>query len=163
MPDRPIAVFEPQCFVPVPAQMYNHACQHGELGPFQQVEALSNATLTKAVNGGGRILAVNLPGPTSYMRYRATRQGQHAIFSGSAGAGVEVQMFFNDEPLPKNDIEPVAADLPCGELSWVTGFVLQQDMDYVVEIGPTRFQDVKLFIESVETFGAQDWSASCDQ
>jgi hypothetical protein len=156
------------CHAAIGAIVYDHACQHGALGPYEAVIAVGDQSIEPPVVGGGqRVLVVELPRPVgdddrrSYFRYRPTRDGQHAVFTGAAGRGVELAIFDGGEALHATAIAPVPATLACGELSWVTGFELAASQVYTVEVGPTSASVVDVFFEHVESFGAP-WHEECE-
>jgi hypothetical protein len=166
-PDRTLVPTD-ACQASIAAVLYDHACQHGDLGPYEAVIAVGDRSVEPPIVGSAqRVLVVELPHRAgdddrrSYFAYRPSRDGQHAVFTGAGGHGVEIAILDRGERLHATAIAPVPAALPCGELRWVTGFELVASQVYLVEVGPTSAPVVDVFFEHVESFGGP-WQEVCE-
>lgn len=167
VPDRPIAEVNEACLEAMGPAMYRHACQHGRLGPYSSIDSVAVATRgLPTVDSAQRVLEVTLPpreldaDGTSYVRYVATRSGQHAVFAGAEGRPVPLALLHGAQQLPVTPIEPVPSTMVCGGMHDVTGVVLELGEEYVIAIGPIDAAEVRLFVEHLPTFGEQ-WSERC--
>lgn len=167
VPDRPIAIVNEECLEEIDVTVVRHACQHGRLGPYTMVDAVAiDAIAPPTVDAAQRVLAVKLPpieldpDGTSYLRYVATRAGQHAVFVGAASRTVSVAIGHAGRQLPLTRIEPVQNPSACGGMLDVTGVELAIGEEYVLVLGPTNAGDLRLFIEHLPTFG-KEWSDRC--
>jgi hypothetical protein len=166
VPDRPIAPLVEECREGLAAVVYEHACQHGRLGPFEKATAVTDeAFLLSPVSARQRTIEVTLPHGSdddrvSYLLYTPSRDGQHAVFTGSQSAAVGITAWRGVEPVPRIPIEAVRDSGGCGGMVEVTGFELKAGERYVFEIGPTNAPAMKMFIEHVGSFGTQ-WSSQC--
>lgn len=166
VPDRTVAPLVEECREGLAAVVYEHACQHGRLGPFEKATAVTDeAFLLSPVSARQRTIEVALPHGgdddlISYLLYTPSRDGQHAVFSGSERAAVGITAWRGDEPVPRIAIDPVRDVGGCGGMVEVTGFELRAGERYVFEIGPTTASSMKMFIEHVGSFGTQ-WSSQC--
>lgn len=167
VPDRPIAKVDEDCLEQMDDAMYHHACQHGRLGPYTMVDAVAVVSMVlPTVDAAQRVLTVKLPphdldpDGISYMRYVATRNGQHAVFAGAEGRPVHVDVRQGDRRLPLTPIEPVPSSAMCGGMLDVTGVELVAGEEYVLALGPTDAAELRMFIENLPTFG-QEWSDRC--
>lgn len=162
-PDRGLTPID-DCVVPMDEVIYDHACQHGRRGPFQAVTAQASAADAPTVSVGQRVLTIAMP-PASgarlgYLRYRPTRDGAHAAFSGADGEGVAVRAA-DPDGAPVRAVTVVPPSQDCGALRWITGFELAVGVDYLLTIGPTDAAEVRIFIEHLGTFGAPGWEEQC--
>lgn len=168
VPDRPIAPLVEECHEGMAAVVYEHACQHGRLGPFEKATAVTDeAFLISPVSARQRTIEVALPHSSdddqiSYLLYTPSRDGQHAIFSGSDRLAVSISAWRGEEPLQRVPIAPVRDVGSCGGMVEVTGFELTAGQPYVFQIGPTAAPSMKMFIEHVGSFGTQ-WSSQCQR
>lgn len=166
-PDRNFAPIVEECREAMPTVVYEHACQHGELGPFEKTAAAPSPSLLLApVGARQRALEVSMPRlegdepRLAYLQYRPSRDGQHAIFTGAGGRDVEVVVMRGDSLVPGVLLEHPRTSGSCGGMSEVTGFELSSTETYVFELGPTTAQSVTMFIEHLGSFGAE-WSEQC--
>ncbi len=168
VPDRSVAPLVEECREGLAAIVYDHACQHGRLGPFEKATAVPDeAFLLSPVSARQRTIEVALPGGSdddqiSYLMYTPSRDGQHAVFSGSERAAVGISAWRGEEPVQRIAIDPVRDVGSCGGMVEVTGFELRAGEPYVFEIGPTNASSMKMFIEHVGSFGTQ-WSSECSR
>jgi hypothetical protein len=171
VPDRSLGILVEECLETLPAVVYKHACQHGRLGPFESTSAFPDKTSALApVNARQRTVEVAIPPRAldqdgiSYLSYTPSRDGQHAIFSGADNAPVGVSLFDESEQATVSGvaIESVTDPEKCGGMVEVTGFELVQGRRYLIELGPTNAQTLRIFVEHAATFGT-GWSNSCSQ
>ncbi|MGN6104918.1 MAG: hypothetical protein ACTHU0_07435 [Kofleriaceae bacterium] len=165
VPDRPIAAIADDCREQMGEVVYEHACQHGALGPYESVEAVATATASlPTVDGAQRVLDIRLPAGDpdgiSYLRYVATRDGQHAVFSGAAFAAVRISVLDRGAEVSDTPLEPMPDPAGCGGMVEVTGFELTAGESYVFALGPTTAPGMRMFIEHLATFG-EGWSERC--
>lgn len=167
VPDRSVVAVREDCLEQMDEDIYHHACQHGQLGPYTPAEAVAVSTLALPTGDAAqRVLVVRLPprdfdpDGRSYLRYAATRTGQHAVFAGEGGRPVAIALLHEGRQLPATPIEPVPDAVRCGGMRDVTGFELVAGDDYVVALGPTNAAELRVFIEHLPTFGHQ-WSDRC--
>jgi hypothetical protein len=167
VPDRNFAPLVEECREAIPQVLYEHACQHGRLGPYELAAAAPEASLLAApVSARQRTLEISMPSldanddELAYLQYRPSRDGQHAVFSGAGRLPVSISATRDGVALPKVAIEMVREVGSCGGMIEVTGFELVAGATYVFEIGPTEAREVTMFIEHLGSFGAQ-WSEQC--
>jgi hypothetical protein len=165
LPDRPIAKVNELCREEMAPSVYHHACQHGQLGPYEPVDAVAlRDSVLPTVGGGQRVLDIKLPSldaeSVSYVRYAATRDGQHAVFAGADYLAVPVKLYRDGAVAAATPIEPVPDPVACGGMVEVTGFELTAGEAYVLELGPTRAPRMRMFIEHLPTF-SETWSDRC--
>jgi hypothetical protein len=167
VPDRNFAPLVEECREAIPRVLYEHACQHGRLGPYERAAAAPEASLLAApVSARQRTLEISMPGLDSnddelaYLQYIPSRDGQHAVFSGAGRLPVSISATRDGMALPKVALELVREVGSCGGMVEVTGFELVAGATYVFEIGPTEAREVTMFIEHLGSFGAQ-WSEQC--
>lgn len=167
-PERNFGLLVDECQETMPEKVYDHACQHGELGPFETTYAAPSAEhATGLISGRQRAIDVTVPPAAldsdalSYVLYRPSRDGQHAIFSGTDRVGIEISArLLGGAAVPKVPLRPVSNQARCGGMIEVTGFELTSGQTYLFELGPTVSESVRLFIEHVESFSAR-WSEQC--
>lgn len=153
-----------ECVVEISDSIYAHACQHARRGPFHNVTAQVSASDATPVSVIQRVLTVampNSPEQVGYLRYRPTRDGAHAVFSGERGNIVAVTAT-GPEGTPLREVSVVSPSQDCGGLPWITGFEFKLGSDYLLAIGPTEATEVRIFIEHLGTFGAPGWDSQCD-
>ncbi len=169
VPDRSIGIVNEQCLERVSEEVYHHACQHGRLGPYATVDAVATGTALPTVDSAQRVLVARLPpreldpDGVSYLRYVASRDGQHVVFAGAENRAIAITIATEarGRRLPLTPIEPVPADAGgCGGMLDVNGIELTAGEAYVIMLGPTSATELRLFIEHLPTFD-EEWSDQC--
>jgi hypothetical protein len=166
-PSRSFAIVNEACVEQMSEVVYHHACQHGRLGPYTPVDAVAiSAATVPTVDAAQRVLSVKLspreldPDGISYVRYVATRTGQHAVFAGAGAWPVEVAIDRAGIGLPLTAIESVDDPARCGGMRSVVGVELTAGEPYLLAIGPTDEPEIRMFVEHLPTFG-EEWSDQC--
>lgn len=169
VPDREVAKVNEQCRESMSEVVYRHACQHGELGPYEAVDAGAvRGGPIPIVDGAQRVLDVTLPADEasadgdglSYVTYVATRDGEHALFAGANYAAVELVVSRDGARLIGTPLEPVPDRGACGGMVEVTGYTFEAGAHYLFELGPSPAPALRLFVDHLATFG-DAWSDRC--
>lgn len=169
VPDRELAKVDEECRESMSEVVYRHACQHGQLGPYEAVDAVAaREGPIPIVDGAQRVLDVKLPAEgasadadgVSYLTYVATRDGEHAMFAGAEYAAVAIAVSRDGARLLGTPLEPMPDRAACGGMVEVTGFTFEAGAHYLFELGPATAPALRLFIDHLATFG-EAWSDRC--
>ncbi|TPV94499.1 MAG: hypothetical protein B7733_14755 [Myxococcales bacterium FL481] len=149
--------------------VYIHACQHGDMGPFEAVQASPHPDgWLAATNTTQHVFDVHMnageaEGPSRwYVGFRPSRDGAHAVFIGATDEDIDLEVFVADERLERDHQEVVSNPSGCGEMSRVDVFTFERGTQYTLAFGPTDAPSVRVFFEHPDTFGRGGWESRCD-
>lgn len=163
----------PHCEPELGRAVFEHSCQHGQLGPFLEVVAGTDEDLKlPTLNTAQHVFDIVLPQDVEneravfYVGFTPFRNGEHAVFSGFEGLDVPLSVVQGvaaggEAATPLHE-EPVRDTTECGEMTHVDVYALERGEQYTLLIGPTSAPFTRLFFEHLPTFGRAAWEARCE-
>lgn len=145
------------CAPELSPELLDHACQHGDLGPFTDVVAATNPLAAPPpLEGVQRAHRLTLsPEDSGYASYRPTRPGRHAVLSG---LGRELRLY-DPAGLELSPLFRSSAD--CSAFDRVALYELELGRVYRVELMPSPRSRATVFFEHAASF-PEPWKVRCD-
>ncbi len=147
-----------RCSPRLSVALRQHACQHGDLGPFEDVVAAADPrAAAPPVDRTQRTfrVALDLTRP-SRVSYRPVRDGDHAVFYG---LGQQLELADSTgRPLTPLHVESAG----CAAFDRISLYRLARDEVVTVTATPTGRAELTLFLEHKDTF-PEAWDVTCEQ
>jgi hypothetical protein len=149
----------PTCQVALGEKLLAHACQHGALGPFQDVEAAPlGGAAPPTVDAPHYVYRASLTDGEGELAYSPTRPGEHALFL-SPDVPLEVLRAEDGAPVAPVHEEAVEAD-SCPGFARGRVLLLEEGADYRLLVRGAPQAAVHVFFEHLDTF-SEPWREVC--